>query len=42
MRSFLTEFEKNAWKYYRNTEFVVMDKTLRNIYVSYNCGFKFI
>ena len=40
MRSFLTEFEKNVWKYYRNTEFVVMDKTLRNFYVSYNCGFK--
>ena len=32
MKWFLTEFEKNARKYYRHTEFLVKDKTLRNIY----------
>ena len=33
-------FEKNAWKYYRHTEFFVIDETLRNFYVLYNCDFK--
>ena len=37
---FLTEFAKNARKYYRDTEFVVIDETLRNFYASYNCDFK--
>ena len=40
MRWFLTEFEKNARKYYWHTEFVVIDETLRNFYTSYNCDFK--
>ena len=40
MRWFLTKFFKNAWKYYRHTEFVVIDETLRNFYASYNCDFK--
>ena len=40
MRWFLTEFEKNVWKYYRHTEFVVINETLRNFYAFYNCDFK--
>ena len=33
MRWFLTEFEKNVWKYYWHTEFVVIDETLRRIVI---------
>ena len=40
MRWFLTEFQKNARKYYWHTEFVVIDKTLRNFHAPYNCDFK--
>ena len=40
MRWFLTEFEKYARKYYRHTEFVVIDETLRNFYALYSCDLK--
>ena len=40
MRWFLTEFEKNALKYYQHTEFVVIDETLRNFYALHSCNFK--
>ena len=40
MRWFLTEFQKNARKHYWHTEFVVIDKTLRNFYAPYDCDFK--
>ena len=40
MRWFFTECEKNARKYYRHTEFVVIDETLRNLHTLYNCDFK--
>ena len=36
MTWFLTEFLKNAQKYYWHTEFVVLDETLRNFYAKYN------
>ena len=42
MRWFLTELKKkkNERKFYRHTEFVVIDEILRNFYTSYNCDFK--
>ena len=40
MRWVLIEFEKNAWKYYRHIEFLVIDETLRNVCALYNCDFK--
>ena len=40
MRWFLIEFEKNAWKCYWHTEYVVINESLRNFYTSYNCDFK--
>ena len=38
MRWFLKEFENNARRYYRHTEFVVTNGNLRNFYASYNCN----
>ena len=32
--------KKNAPKFYRHTEFVVIDEALRNFYTLYNCDFK--
>lgn len=40
MRWFGTKFENNVRKYYRHTEFVVIDKNLNNFYAFYNCSFK--
>ena len=40
MRWFLIEFEKNAWKCYWYTEYVVINESLRNFYTSHNCDFK--
>ena len=40
MRWYLAEFEKYARKYYRYTEFVVIDITLTNFCTLYNCDFK--
>ena len=36
----MTEFENNARKYYRHTDFVVIDQNLNKLYASYNCSFK--
>ena len=37
---FLTEFENNIRKYYRDNHFFVIDETLPNFYALYNCEFK--
>ena len=37
MTWFVTDFEKNAWRYYRFTELIVKDETLLIFYVSYKC-----
>lgn len=37
MTWFVTEFENNARRYYRFTELIVIDETLRIFYVSYKC-----
>ena len=40
MRWFVDSFEKNARTHYRHTEFLCIDKTLRNYYGTYHCDFK--
>ena len=39
IRWFISEFS-NTRKYYRPTEFVVIDEILRKFYPLYNCDFK--
>ena len=40
MRWLVDSFEKNVTTHYRHTEFLCIDKTLRNYYVTYHCDFK--